>query len=106
MVPRLVLILPFFLMPATAFAHDVGQHVFDTVIAIDEKRIEAKTLKETAVSVKLTKQVRFKGKSNPESTKPPAVGNRVVIEATKENMILTATEVHSSVAKNAPVTTQ
>ncbi len=76
------------------------------MIAIDEKRIEVKTLKEAAVSVKLTKLVRFKGKSNPESTKPPAVGNCVVIETTKENMILTATEVHYSVAKNAPVATQ
>ena len=104
MVPRLV--LAFLLMPATAFAHGVSQHVLDTMTAIDEKHIEVKTLKETVISVKLMKQARFKDKGNPESTKPPAVGNWVVIEASKENMILTATEVHYSVAKNAPVATQ
>lgn len=106
MVSRLLLMLVFLLMSAAAFAHGGGQHVLGTVTAIDEKHIEIKTPKGAAVSVKLTKQTRFKEKGNPKSTEPPAVGDRVVIEATKENTILTATEVHYSAAKHAPAATQ
>lgn len=107
MVPRLLVVLVFFLLSVTASAHSSSsQHVLGTVTAIDEKHIEVKTLKGASVSVKLTKQVRFKDKSNPKSTEPPAVGDRVVIEATKENKVLTATEVHYSAAKNVPAATQ
>lgn len=105
MVSRLLL-LTFFLISTTASAHDGGRHVLGTVTAIDEKHIEVKTPKGAPVSVKLTKQVRFKDKGNPKSTEPPAVGDRVIIEATKENKILIATVVHYSAAKNAPVATQ
>lgn len=106
MVSRLLLILPFLLMSTAAFAHGSGQHVLGTVTAIDEKHIEVKTPAGTAVSVNLTKQTRFKEKGNPQSTEPPAVGDRVVIEATKENKILTAMEVHYSAAKTVPATAQ
>ena len=106
MVPRLLVVLVFFLLSVTASAHSSSQHVLGTVTAIDEKHIEVKTLKGASVSVKLTKQVRFKDKSNPKSTEPSAVGDRVVIEATKENKVLTATEVHYSAAKNVPAATQ
>lgn len=106
MVPRLVLVLAFLLMSATAYAHGSGQHVLGTVTAIDEKHIEIKTPQGTAVSVRLTKQTRFTEKGNPKATAPPALGDRVVIEAMKENKILTATEVHYSAAKHAPVATQ
>lgn len=105
MVSRILLVLAFLLLPTTSFAHGTGQHVLGTVTAIDEKHIEVKTPKGAAVSVKLTKQTRFKEKGNPNSTEPPAVGDRVVIEATKENKVLIATEVHYSAAKNAPVAT-
>lgn len=106
MVSHLLIIVAFLVMSATASAHSSGQHVLGTVTAIDEKHIEVKTLKGASVSVKLTKQVRFKDKSNPNSTEPPSVGDRVVIEATKENKILTATEVYYSAAKNVPASTQ
>ncbi|MBI3357900.1 MAG: hypothetical protein HY038_14225 [Nitrospirae bacterium] len=90
----------------TASVYGGGQHVMGIVVAIDDKHIEVKTSKRAAVSVKLTKQVRFINKGNPKSTDPPAVGDRVIIEATKENKQLTATVVHYSAVKNAPVTTQ
>jgi hypothetical protein len=96
-------------MSTATFAHGTGHHVLGTVTAIDEKHIEVTTPKGAAVSVKLTKQTRFKAKGNPKSTEPPTVGDRVVIEATRDEnnkKVLTATEVHYSAAKNAPVATQ
>lgn len=104
MVSRLFLFV-FFLLSLAASAQAGSQHVLGTVTAIDEKHIEVRTPKGTAVSVKLTKQVLFKDKSDPKSTEPPAVGDRVIIEATKENKILTATVVHYSAAKNTPAVT-
>jgi len=106
MVLRLLLTLTILLMSATVFAHGSSQHVLGTVTAIDEKHIEIKTPKGAPVSVKLTKQTRFKEKGNPKATEPPTVGDRVVIEATKENKILTATEVHYSAVKHAPAVTR
>lgn len=102
MIARLLLVLTFLVMTATVFAHGTGQHVLGTVTAIDDKHIEVKTPKGATVSVKLTKQTRFKEKGNPKSTEPPVVGDRVVIEATKDNKVLTATDVHYSAAKKAP----
>lgn len=92
-----------------SWAHGTGQHVLGTVTAIDGQHIEVKTQKGATVSVNLTKETRFKQKGNPKSTQPPAVGDRVVIEATKDEKDkkgLTATEVHYSAAKNAPAPAQ
>lgn len=92
-----------------AWAHGTGQHVLGTVTAIDAKHIEVKTQKGAIVSVNLTKQTRFKAKGNPKSTEPPSVGDRVVIETTrdeKDKKVLTATEVHYSTAKAAPAPAQ
>ncbi|MCS6285525.1 MAG: hypothetical protein H8K08_08840 [Nitrospira sp.] len=86
---------------ATVWAHGSGQHVLGTVTAIDSTHIEVKTPKGAMVSVLLTKQTRFKEKGNPSATEPPAIGDRVVIEATKDKKTLTATEVHYSAAKKA-----
>lgn len=86
---------------AAAWAHGSGQHVLGTVTAIDSTHIEVKTQKGKMVSVMLTKQTHFKEKGNPSSTEPPAIGDRVVIEATKDKKTLTATEVHYSAAKKA-----
>jgi len=80
------------------------QHVLGTVTAIDEQHVKVKTSRGVVVSVKLTKQVLFKDKSNPQSTSPPTVGDRVIIEATKENKVLTATVVYYSPVKNASAT--
>ena len=79
------------------------QHVIGTVTAIDLKHLAVTTPKGLVVSIKLTKQVRFKDKTNPQSNQPPAVGDRVIIEATKQNKVLTATIVHYSPMKQAPV---
>jgi hypothetical protein len=53
-----------------------------------------KTPKGTTVEIQLNKQTRFKAKGKPRSTVPPSVGDRVVIEATKDDKVLIATEVH------------
>lgn len=92
-----------FLFTATmASAHGTGQHVLGTVTAIDQKHLEIKTTKGATVDVQINKQTRFKEKGNPKGTSLPAVGDRVVVEATKDNKILTATEVHFSAAKKVP----
>ena len=103
MVRHLVLVLAFALVftSSAAWAHGSGQHVLGTVTAIDGTHIEVKTPKGKMVSVMLTKQTHFKAKGNPSSTEPPAIGDRVVIEATKDKKTLTATEVHYSAAKKA-----
>jgi Domain of unknown function (DUF5666) len=80
-------------------AHGTGQHVLGTVTAIDQKHLEIKTQKGTTVDVQINKQTRFKEKSNPKGTSLPAVGDRVVVEAIKDNNVLMATEVHFSAVK-------
>jgi hypothetical protein len=84
------------------WAHGTGQHVLGTVTAIDAQRIEVKTPKGKTVDVQLNKQTRFKEKGNPKGTNLPSVGDRVVIEATKDDKALTATEVHFSAGKRMP----
>ena len=85
-------------------AADKGvQHVVGTVTAIDHKHIEVKTPnKAVPVSVKLTKNVQFKNKNNPASTNPPDVGDRVIIEATKDNKKLVAIIVYYSAIRQIP----
>jgi hypothetical protein len=80
------------------------QHVIGTVTAIDHKHLAVTTPKGLVVSVKLTKHVRFKDKTNPQSNQPPVVGDHVIIEATKSNKVLTATVVHYSPMRQAPET--
>ncbi|MFO0705639.1 MAG: DUF5666 domain-containing protein [Nitrospira sp.] len=101
MVRHLLLATALILSSSTAWAHGSGQHVLGTVTAIDASHIEVKTPKGAAVSVKVTKQTRYIEKGNPKSTDLPTIGDRVVIEATKEKSTLTATEVHYSSAKKA-----
>ncbi len=109
MIRSLLLALVLFGFPGLTSAHGTGQHVLGTVTAIDATHIEVKTPKGGTVSVNLTKQTRFKEKGNPKGIQPPAVGDRVVIEALrdeKDKKVLTATEVHysaaGSTAKQAP----
>lgn len=97
------LAITFLLMSTTAFAHGTGQHVLGTVTAIDDTHIEVKTPKGATVSVLIDKQTRFKAKRAPKLNEPPEVGDRVVIEATKdEKKGLIATEVHFAAAKRVP----
>ena len=99
MLQRLILAFALLFMASTASAHGTGQHVLGTVTAIDGTHIDVKTPKGATVTVKVTKDTRFKEKGKPKSTEVPAVGDRVVIEATKDNKVLTATEVHFSAGK-------
>ncbi len=96
---RIVLAAAFTFTTTFALAHGTGQHVLGTVTAIDSSHVEVKTPKGAIVSVNLTRDTRFKEKGNPKSKEQPVVGDRVVIEATKDNKTLTATEVHFSAGK-------
>ena len=89
-------------LSSITWAHGTGQHVLGTVTAIDAKHLEVKTPKGT-VDVQINKQTRFKEKGNPKGTNLPAVGDRVVIEAIKDDKVITATEVHFSSVRKAPV---
>ena len=99
MMYRLMLVCALLVFPVTASAHGTGLHVLGTVTAIDSAHIEVKTPKGALVSINLSKDTRFKEKGHPKSTEMPVVGDRVVIEATKDNKTLTATEVHFSAGK-------
>ena len=79
-------------------------HVLGIVTSIDEKHIDVKTAKGQVVSVLLTKQVKYKNKNNPKSLDPPAVGDRVIIEASRDekNKKVTATVVHYSPGSSPP----
>jgi len=100
---RLILTALCMTLTSTAFAHGTGQHVLGTVVAIDTKHLEVKTQKGTTVDVQINKQTRFKEKDHPKSTNLPTVGDRVVVEAIKDDKTLTATEVHfSSIKKQTP----
>jgi len=79
-------------------------HVLGIVTAVDAKHIEVKTAKGPVVSVLLSKQVKFKNKSNPKANDPPTMGDRVIIEATKDDKTkkLSATVVHYSPIKTVP----
>ena len=78
-------------------------HVLGIVAAIDAKHLEVKTAKGPVVSVLLNKQVKYKNKNNPKSVDPPAVGDRVIIEASKDDKTkkVSATVVHYSPVKTA-----
>ena len=90
------------LLWVTTMAACADFHVLGIVMVIDTKHIEVKTSKGSVVSVLINQQVKFRNKSNPKSNDPPAVGDRVIIEATKDDKTkkVSATVVHYS-----PVTT-
>ena len=105
MLHHTIAVLIILFLASVTHAHGTDQHVLGTVIAIDENHMEIRTTKGETVSVQINKQTRFKAKRAPESTEPPAVGDRVVVEATKDekdNKTLTATEVHYASAKRVP----
>jgi hypothetical protein len=97
----IMLILTFALTPTASltWAHGTGQHVLGTVTVIDASHVEVKTPKGKIVDVQINKHTRFREKGNPKGVNLPAVGDRVVIEATKDDKALIATEVHFSSAK-------
>ena len=79
-------------------------HILGVVTAIDGKHIEVKTAKGSVTSVLLGKQVKYKNKSHPNVGDPPAVGDRVIIEVSKDDKTkkVTATVVHYSAVKPTP----
>jgi hypothetical protein len=97
-----VLFLSLWPFPMASATGQELSHVLGIVTAIDAKHIEVKTAKGSIVSVLLNKQVRYKNKSNPKSTDPPAVGDRVIIEASKDDKTkkVAATVVHYSPVKS------
>lgn len=102
----LSLTFTFALTSSMTWAHGTGLHVLGTVTVIDATHVEVKTPKGKTVDVQLNKQTRFKEKGNPKGVNMPAVGDRVVIEATKDNKVLIATEVHFSAGKKPAVPSQ
>jgi hypothetical protein len=99
---RFIMLILTFALTLTApltWAHGTGQHVLGTVTAIDTTHVEVKTPKGKIVGVQINKQTRFREKGNPKGANLPAVGDRVVIEATKDDNALIATEVHFSPAR-------
>ena len=103
---RLIVTLTCLFISTPSFAHGTDQHVLGTVTAIDATHVEVKTPKGRTVDVQVNKQTRFKEKGNPKGANLPSIGDRVVIEATKNNKVLTATEVHYSSGKRAPIPAQ
>ena len=103
-VTGLTLLTALWLSPMASATGPELLHVLGIVAAIDVKHIEVKTAKGPVVSVLLSKQVKFKNKVNPKSSDPPTVGDRVIIEASKDekNKKVTATVVHYSPIRNAP----
>lgn len=108
MLQAIILILTFALTHTApvAWAHGTGQHVLGTVTVIDATHVEVKTPKGKTVDVQINKHTRFREKGNPKGANLPAVGDRVVIEATKDDKALIATEVHFSPAKKPAAAAQ
>ena len=99
---RFIMLILTFALTCTApltWAHGTGQHVLGTVTGIDATHVEVKTPKGKIVDVQINKHTRFREKGNPKGVNLPSVGDRVVIEATKDDKALIATEVHFSPAK-------
>lgn len=99
--------LVFFLWLSTTPAMAAGTefHILGVVTAIDGKHIEVKTAKGSVTSVLLGKQVKFKNKTHPNVGDPPTVGDRVIIEVSKDDKTkkVTATVVHYSAVKHTPL---
>jgi Domain of unknown function (DUF5666) len=106
MICRSVFACALLFIATTAFAHGTGQHVLGTVTAIDATHIEVKTPKGRTVDVQVNKHTRFKEKGHPKGANLPTVGDRVVIEATKDDKVLRATEIHFSAARRVPAPLQ
>jgi hypothetical protein len=83
-------------IPIVGMTHGTDQHVMGTVTAIDATHIEVKTPKGASVTVKVTDQTRFTSKAVKRPKGPPQVGDRVVIDVTRDGTVMTATEVQYS----------
>lgn len=97
----MILLASLWLSPIASATGPELLHVLGVVTAVDAKHIDVQVAKGPLVSVLLGKQVRFKNKNNPTSNDPPTVGDRVIIEATKDEKTkkISATVVHYSPMK-------
>jgi hypothetical protein len=91
-------------VPSLVTAHGNDQHVLGTVTAIDATHIEIKTPKGASVTVKVTDQTRFTAKAVKRPNGQPEVGDRVVIDVTRDGSVMTATEVQYSSPSPKPKT--
>lgn len=98
------LVVFIWLFTATAMAAGTEFHILGVVTAIDGKHIEVKTAKGSVTSILLGKQVKYKNKSYPKVDDPPSIGDRVIVEVSKDDKTkkVTATVVHYSAGKNSP----
>jgi hypothetical protein len=103
---RLIVTLTCLFISTPSFAHGTDQHVLGTIMAITATHVEVKTPKGQSVNVQVNKKTRYKDASNPKGANVPAVGDRVIIKATKDDKVLLATEIHFSAAKRVPAPMQ
>jgi hypothetical protein len=107
---RLIMILTYLFISTASFAQGTDQHVLGTIMVIDATHLEIKTTKGQLVTVRLNKQTRHKDESNPKGANMPAVGDRVVVKATKSEKkgdnTMVAIEVHFSSTKRVPILPQ
>lgn len=90
----LVLLSSMFLLAAAAFAHGEMQHVMGTVTKISNDSITVKTKTEAAVTITMTADTKFmKGDSAVKIT-DLKVGDKVVIEAKKDDKDATRLVAH------------
>ena len=109
---RLRLIVTFLclFLSTASLAYGADQHVLGAIMAINAAQIEIKTTKGQSVSLRVDKNTRYKDESNPKGATRPAVGDRVVIMATKSEKkgdnTLIATEIYFSSIKRVPILPQ
>ena len=104
---HLIVMLAYLVISTPSVAHGADQHVLGAIMAIDANHVEIKTTKGLSVNVQLNKQTWYKDESNPKGASRPAVGDRVVIKATKSekkgDKTLLATEIYFSSIKRVPI---
>ena len=107
---RLIIAFLCLFISTASFAYGADQHVLGAIMAIDAAQIEIKTTKGQSVSLRVDKNTRYKDESNPKGATRPAVGDRVVIMATKSEKkgdnTLIATEIYFSSIKRVPILPQ
>lgn len=107
---RSIVTLTCLFIATPSFAYGADLHVLGAIMAIDANQVEIKTPRGQTVNVRLNKQTRYRDESDPKGANRPAVGDRVVIAATKGEKklanLLIATEVHFSSTKRVPVLAQ
>ena len=88
--------------PILVAAHGSGQHVLGVVTAIDAVISRSKRPKASRCPYDSRTKPQYKAKNLRRTKNTPQVGDRVVIEAEKDDNGLIATEVHFSDSKPKP----